>query len=195
MNTRFHNTYYALRHGESVSNRAGLIQSDLEQGQHESLGLTPLGKEQVLASIVEAQIANLLDRSTLILSSPYTRCLETAQIVKEQIKAINPIQFDDRLRERDFGELNDQPIQSYQEVWDADKAGSAHPDHGIESATMVLHRVMSLIHELEKRYQGRTFILVSHGDPLHILQAGILQKPAHLHQELPPLTNGELRKL
>ncbi|USN52735.1 MAG: histidine phosphatase family protein [Candidatus Nomurabacteria bacterium] len=77
---------------------------------------------------------------------------------REQIKAINPIQFDDRLRERDFGELNDQPIQSYQEVWDADKAGSAHPDHGIESATMVLHRVMSLIHdELEKRYQGRTF--------------------------------------
>ncbi|USN52736.1 MAG: hypothetical protein H6759_01520 [Candidatus Nomurabacteria bacterium] len=74
MNTRFHNTYFALRHGESVSNRAGLIQSDLEQGQHESLGLTSLGKEQVLASIVEAQIANLLDRSTLILSSPYTRC-------------------------------------------------------------------------------------------------------------------------
>ncbi|MFO0765063.1 MAG: hypothetical protein U0487_03400 [Patescibacteria group bacterium] len=43
----FRNTYYVMRHGESVLNRAGLLQSDPEEGQYESLGLTPQGEEQV----------------------------------------------------------------------------------------------------------------------------------------------------
>lgn len=189
------NTYYALRHGESTLNRAGILQSDPEQGEHESLGITPNGQEQVKTSITVAAIAGELSRSTIIFSSPFTRCLQTAQIAKELLKTTNPIYFDNRLRERDFGMLNEQPSSEYRLVEEVDQQINSHDDLGIENATLVQHRTMSLVHELEHKYEGKTFLLVSHGDPLQILQTAFEQKPAQAHRSLPHLHPGELRKL
>jgi broad specificity phosphatase PhoE len=49
--------------------------------------------------------------------------------------------------------------------------------------------------DLERRYSGRAILLVSHGDPLQILQAGFLLIDPSGHRSLPPLETAEIRPL
>ena len=53
----------------------------------------------------------------------------------------------------------------------------------------------ALIVDLERRYSGRDILLVSHGDPLQILQAGFVRIDPSRHRSLPALETAEIRHL
>jgi len=214
----FKHTYYALRHGESIPNRKKLIVSDPQEGVKEENGLT-------LQGIINAENVDLSPlltggdgdqkKKVLILTSHFSRALQTAEIVKNRLVALGvEVEFTvcQQLRERFFGDFDGKSNFNYQTVWDNDKNQTANFDmkdyefvqensqnfRGTESVDSVYRRVVDLISATEKIVKNEgpmNVLLVSHGDALQILQSNFLKENPYLHRSLPHLETCELRKL
>jgi glucosyl-3-phosphoglycerate phosphatase len=187
------NSYSVMRHGQSKANVRGVIVSRLETDASGDYGLTALGREQVrAAALAWSSPAGAPPARTLIFSSDFARAAQSAQIVRAQLAA-PAVAIAAALRERCFGDWDGTPTANYRAVWAADEAGRA--DHGVEPATAVLDRVMAFIADLEGRHSGRDILLVSHGDTLQILQAGLARMDPAKHRHLPHLETAEIRRL
>jgi probable phosphoglycerate mutase len=189
------NDYFALRHGQSNANVAKIVLSDLEDGKKKEYTLTREGEGQVEISVKKAKGEELLGSDTIIYSSPFSRAKKTAEIAKEILGAQEDIIFDDRLRERWFGDWEKTDSAAYEKVWKADNENPEHKEKNVESATEVLKRTTSLIKDLEEKYEGKNILLVSHGDVLQILQTGFQKVSSSLHRKLKYLETAEIRKL
>ena len=185
---RLVNRYYAMRHGQSKANVAGLIVSDIRDDRRGDWGLTDLGRRQALT----AAQASGLPATTAIWSSDFARARQTAQIVRARLGAPE-VTLSSALRERGFGDLELASTENYPLVWTADEGGAFEP--GVEPASTVLDRLAALIGSLERRYAGRDVLLVSHGDPLQILQAGFLGLDPARHRRVPHLETAQIREL
>ena len=186
---QFVNRYIAMRHGHSLANQQGLIVSDPKHGCT-GYGLSDEGRAQVASSLRQT---NLLAADTVILSSDFTRAMESATLAAQALGAT--VSIDIRLRERFFGDLELGPDHAYAEVWEQDARDANHNWRAVESASRVMARVTALISELEARHAGETFLLVSHGDALQILQTAFARRDASAHRQLPHLQTAELRPL
>jgi probable phosphoglycerate mutase len=186
---RLANRYRAMRHGQSKANVSGIIVSSIERDQRGDFGLSALGREQVTA----AARGTDLPGGTLICSSDFARARQTAQLVRDVLGA-PPVVIAPALRERFFGDLDGSPVSGYARVWAADEDGTGLPA-GVEPAAVVLARLAGFLAELEQRWAGRDILLVSHGDPLQILQAGLLGIEPTRHRTVPHLDTAEIRPL
>ncbi len=189
------NTYFLLRHGESRPNMRGVIVSGLRDGKKWRNTLTKHGRDQVAASVREAKEAGMLDATTVIYSSPFSRCARTAAIARRVLGAKGRIVFDDRLRERWFGDWEGTSSANYTKVWDADMHDPRHGIANVESAAAVRERARGFVEDLEGRYEGRNILLVSHGDILQIMQTFFEERPASEHRMLAHLRVAEVRKI
>jgi broad specificity phosphatase PhoE len=97
-----------VRHGESTANvarhraeRENLLTIDFTEREPD----VPLSAEGVKQSIaVGKKFANLKDKPTVVISSPYLRTLETTRLILETAKIENVQTLrDERLRERELG--------------------------------------------------------------------------------------------
>jgi len=190
-----HNPYVILRHGQSAANVAGIIVSNPQSGRSGDYTLTGEGEEQVRQSVSQAKEAGLLDAHTLIVTSPFSRCVRTAEIAKEILGTGSNILVDDRLRERWFGEWEETPQSNYEKVWSEDKKNPNHTTAGVESTREIQERALDIIRDLESRYNDRTILLVSHGDVLQILQTGLQEQSPALHRDIPYLKTAEVRPI
>ncbi len=188
-----HNHYFILRHGQSEANTLEIIISNPAEGIA-SYGLTPTGHTQVSSSVQAAKAHHQLDSSTVIYSSDFKRCRDSAEIV-QVILGCPPPHFTSALRERFFGSWDHTHNGNYQKVWSLDEQNPAHKTDNVESTIEVLQRTTALIHQLEAIYQGAHILLISHGDALQILQTAFDHtSPAH-HRHLPHLATAEIRQL
>lgn len=195
--TSLKNQYFAMRHGQSEANVAGIIVSDPQIGCNQ-YGLTALGQQQVIKS---ASNTSELNQDILIISSDFLRAQNTAEIAQKILNTTHPIQYSTALRERFFGELNGQNDTQYQMVWDIDQQNPDHQEFGVESANQVVSRVSALILQLEqqpfdeKKNVRLKILLVAHGDVLQLLQTWFQDVPASQHRSLPHLETAEIRCL
>ena len=217
-------SYYALRHGQSLANVDKIISSDpiISTVQH---GLSDVGKEQAriagetfatdyISSKQQSSQDEKKYNGVAIYSSDFKRAKETALIFAETLHAsqipiyTNDIILEKRLRERYFGTLNGGPDDRYQEVWDVDVTNANHNEFGVESANSVLERTTKLITELDDQLSSKDTttmdddyscwkcILVAHGDVLQIMQTGFLKHDdASKHRSLQHLETATLREL
>jgi broad specificity phosphatase PhoE len=74
------------------------------------------------------------------------------------------------LRERYFGQLDQQVLMWYNKVWPVDKVDAQNVRFGVESVQQVCERVSSLVLEMEARHSGKHIVLTSHADTLQIMQ-------------------------
>lgn len=181
--------FFVLRHGQSTANVSGTICSRSGPAALETVGLTPLGRDQARSAAADTD----LGPDTIVVTSDFARARETAELFAEGVGAAAPL-VDERLRERDFGELDGGPDTGYAGVWEAD-AADVPAGRGIESPQHVAHRVAELRSELEARYPGRDVVLVAHGDVLQIAVTDAAGISPHRHREVPHLGNAELRPL
>lgn len=184
------NQWFALRHGQSSANVAGIIISDPAVGTT-GYGLTDTGQQQVI-SAMSAQ--SELNSSTLIYCSDFLRAVNTATIAAQQITSPN-ITTTPFLRERYFGQWEATDAANYHKVWQDDAIDSDHTNHQVESVSSVAARAASLIEQLEAIYSNELILLVSHGDTLQILECVFRNIPLSNHRELPALETAELRIL
>lgn len=185
------NQYFALRHGESLANVAGIIVSDPRRGALPQFGLSDRGRAQVAESVRPWRPA--LRGKLLICTSPFSRTRETAAIANEALGG--EVHEFSELRERFFGELEGTSTLGYKVIWTRDALTPTHHQSGVESVIEVRTRLVYLITEFEERYADRQIVLVSHGDPLQILQTVFDGLDPSEHRAVPPLQTAELRPL
>lgn len=187
------NTYFVMRHGEALSNKKGIVNSILD----DTYTLTLNGKKEVAQAI-----KTLKDKKIdYIISSPLTRTKETAILVASELGIeTDDIIFDDRLREIRMGDLEGKSVEEYHEFFSKleDKYDSA--PRGGESLRDVRERVTEFIYENDKKYIGKTILIISHDDVLWMLDAGVGCIPKEKVFELDNSNNeyistAEVRKL
>ncbi|MFT5505053.1 MAG: broad specificity phosphatase PhoE [Gammaproteobacteria bacterium] len=181
------NSYFLMRHGNSLANQQGIIVSQPHNGVNE-YGLSTLGKQQVLSSIQSATL-----QTFEIYCSDFKRARETADIVHRTLGEIGGINIDTRLRERNFGQLELGPDNQYQKVWEFDHLDPNHSEFEVESVNFVLDRAVCFVRDLENQFQSQHFLLIAHGDVLQILQTAFEGISAALHRSLAPLETAEIR--
>jgi probable phosphoglycerate mutase len=161
-NEKLTQSYYALRHGQSLANVEKIISSDpqISTVQH---GLSDMGKNQATKAgemFMEDyhNTANDDYEGVAIFSSDFTRARETASIFAKALSSSqspqipiynNDIILETKLRERYFGTLNGGPDTKYQDVWDIDITNPDHTMYDVESANSVLERTTRLICDLD----------------------------------------------
>lgn len=172
------NSYWILRHGKSIPNQRGLIVSSLENGVLEEYQLASDGVDQArLAgeSFFKALRENNIGLEKVrICYSPFSRTTHTAKTVASvlnipfegpQCKAIQD------LRERFFGSSFElKSHDKYPEIWALDAKDPFLPPEGGESVADVVTRITRALALMESEFEGCTVLIVSHGDPLQILQ-------------------------
>lgn len=157
------NRYLILRHGESVSNLKEIIISELPEKI--SSPLTPRGRRQIKRVLKKLK----KEKIDLIFSSDLERAKETAEIIAKELK--KEIIFDKRLREIKAGEFEGKSIQEYQNFWKSWEERFWKKPKGGENFLDVQKRLFSFFEDLERKYQGKTILIVSHQAPLFALRA------------------------
>ncbi|MBI2052404.1 MAG: class I tRNA ligase family protein, partial [Candidatus Sungbacteria bacterium] len=158
-------TLILMRHGEAESNIKGFCSSYPEQKLNP---LTERGRKQVLASVKKIKPRSG-EKIAAIYSSDLLRARETAQIVADELKIKNII-FDPRLREINTGEFSGRPVAEYQNYFGSFKDRFARPAPQGESWLDVAGRVRDFTLEVSKKHLGKKIIVVSHMDPLFLIQ-------------------------
>jgi probable phosphoglycerate mutase len=185
------NAYYAMRHGESHANKLGIIVSDPEKGKLAEFGLTKLGREQTRIS---AENNLELGPDTIIVCSPFSRAKETAEIAGK-ILCVKELIIVQNLRERYFGRYEGVSYRGYKKSWGNDTHNLNYHGHFGESVNDVLKRMLSVVVMLEINYIDKNILLVSHGDPLQILECYFKGVSPGRHREMKHLENAEIRRL
>lgn len=180
-----------MRHGPSLANQQGLIASHIDNAL-DGYGLTASGRGKVDASL---SVVAALGAATRILSSDLRRARETAEIAHRKLGCRAGLLLDARLRERDFGDFELTADDNYHQVWRRDEAGVEGGWRGVEGPGRVMARITSLVIDCESHSRGETFLLVSHGDVLQILQTAFAREKAALHRRQPHLDPAEIREL
>jgi len=188
---RLNNRYFGMRHGQSLANLQQVIVSHPQNGV-DAYGLSEHGMTQTRESVLSC---SQLDSSLLIVSSDFRRARETAEIAQKLLGSNNPVQFDHRLRERNFGEWELTPDSAYPLVWVGDEANPDNADNGVESPNQVMQRVTALVCDYEQKFSAATMLLISHGDALQILLSAFSKQDASKHRRQQHLVTAEIREL
>ena len=161
-----------VRHGESVGNQADAA---ARRAEAEELDLAVRDADVELSDNGRRQAAALGRwmaeapeelRPTLVLSSPYRRAAETAEVAAEQVGL--PVYVDERLRERDLGAFDGLTgvgirARHPEEAARRSRIGKFYyqPPSGESWADVVL-RVRSLLADLRHGYDDERIWLFSH---------------------------------
>lgn len=149
---------YLIRHGESIGNELGII-----QGQKNDFSLTEKGRNQ--AKRIAEKLAS--EKIDAIYSSDLKRAMETAEIIGNSHNII-PI-LDKRLRERDFGDLEDKKnllkdwkihVRKIVEKEGLDPEEVKAPNG--ESDKDHWDRLQDFFNEKLKQHPNQTIVVVSH---------------------------------
>jgi broad specificity phosphatase PhoE len=178
--TSLKNKYYAFRHGESRANVEGIIVSDPAIGTAK-YGLSDEGRRQVEESA--ARLSAVVS-DAVIVASDFRRTVETAEIVRMISEAVS-VRLDPRMRERQFGQWEGACYTHYSDAWKMDAVDPDQEIDGVESATAVRRRMVDTVLSLEADFSDRDIVLVSHGDPLRLLQTAFEGLDTALNRTLP----------
>lgn len=138
-----------VRHGQTDYNKERKLQGWTDNPLNEN------GKQQALRTKMKLEKEPI----DIILCSPLTRAKQTAAIINANRKI--PTIYDDRLRERDFGEFEGIAIADFKpyEVW------SYKQDKQYEKAESTkdfLNRIYEFLEEIQKEYKGKNILIVAH---------------------------------
>ncbi|KAH3762257.1 ADP-ribose pyrophosphatase [Pelomyxa schiedti] len=182
-----------MRHGHSVANERGVINSSPATATRPEWGLTGLGAQQASRCELPALLTGA--SAVVVCTSDFTRAVETADIVIERLGALGVtvtklVEMD--LRERNFGPLLEgEPTSRYEEVWQKDKLGTDF--EGAENVNAVRERALGVLRRIESTHPGCPIVVVSHGDVLQILQTAFVNFPATQHRSVQHLENAQPR--
>jgi len=186
------NTYFLLRHGETP------YQVEKRGRYYPRLELTPIlltekGKRQI------RNLAKKLKRENidLIFSSDVPRACQTAEIVAKELGL--KVNLDPRLRDINMGIYGGRPMEElFRDFPNPMERFYKRPKNG-ESWSDCQKRMIDFIEDIDKKHKNKKILIVSHCDPLWLLEGKIksLSNKELLEQRLKRKTIkvGELRKL
>jgi broad specificity phosphatase PhoE len=172
---------WLVRHAESVWNRAGLI-----QGQAPAPGLTRSGAAQARA------LADMLagTGAAVVVSSDLRRAVETARPIAVRLAVA--VATDQRLRERNLGQLEGTPASVLGPALLGDTAGPLDVDirpPGGETLRELYSRVKGWLEAVRTAPPAPVFVAVTHDGVLRAVRACLAGLPPEA-MAAPPIPNG-----
>jgi broad specificity phosphatase PhoE len=138
-----------VRHGQTDANARGLLLGRADPP------LSALGRRQAAA------LADRVPTAARVVSSPLSRCRETAAAFDR------PVEIDDRWIELDYGAYDGHPVADVPaEVWQAWRADPHYVPGGGESLVTLGVRVRAACEELLDEARAGDVIVVSHVSPI-----------------------------
>lgn len=163
---------YLVRHGETVANKAMVLQGQTPGELNET------GKQQA------REVARLMSDKHIdaFVASDLRRAMQTCAIIAGPHHL--PVVTTPLLRERDWGSFTGQYIPNLQSVkqWPAD----------IESLDSLKDRARKFLEWVKAAYAGQTVLAVGHGIVNKAIQSVYYDKPMN---EIQKMTNAEVRRL
>ena len=188
-NSKPRNKYILMRHGESESNVSGIASVKV----HNKDDITEKGRAQVALSA--GKLSG--EKIDLIVSSPFVRTKETAEIVAEKIGyPKNKIEYDVRFGELNIGIFDGKSWDDYHRFVGTYQNRFTKAPEGGETLFDVRRRMLSALYEFDKKNTGKTIRVVSHEGPLFILDQavwGIDPRITKYHGEF--LENAQFKKI
>ena len=165
------NTYYVLRHGQSIINVPPVFCTTLDSDKAAPSGLTHTGKVQAKAAGRQFEDTGVLAKDIVIYTSPFTRAKETAGLFAAELGEQVELHIDTRLRERFGGNFEGTAIsrESLDQIERPDQLDPFNHRENVESPMEVTFRVTDLVQETESRHTGKTIIFVSHWHTMAML--------------------------
>ncbi len=164
-------TVYLIRHGETYWNLEQRLQGQLDSD------LTAEGIRQA------ERIANKLEGIFFdaLYSSDLKRAMHTANIISKCIKH-EPILYDERLRERNFGLFQGYTWQEITDKYPCEAASELSGDPmnkvpGGESKFQLLERAKSFFSDILIKHAGKRILVISHGGIINVWTKHVLQVP------------------
>lgn len=186
------NKYFVMRHGGSEANLNGEVSCRVEDVDH----LTEGGRKQVLNSVQELKDKKI----DLIISSDFLRTKETAEIIKHElnIEDVNLV-FEKKLREFNVGTFDGKTWNEYYDSREQKDWYSYIPQSG-ESCKNVKFRMTDFLYEIEKKYQGKNILIITHEGPARMMMAGVKgfndsETEEQLEKTIPHFKNAEIKEL
>ncbi len=156
------NRYFLMRHGQSENNLTDTIDCKLGKNYH----LTTEGKEQVISSAESLKGSNI----EVIISSPFVRTKETAELVAQTIGlSQDKIIFDARLGEYNVGDADEGNWVEYDKHFNSKHEKLFKSQTNGESCLEVKKRMGEVLYELNEKYTGKNILIVSHSLPLFFM--------------------------
>lgn len=153
------NEYWVMRHGQAETQL--LYIHDSGQGKYH---LTQTGREEVIKTADKLK----KEKINFIVSSDLLRTKETARIVAKTL-GIKKIIFDRRLRDINLGEFNGKSPKEYHRSIPTYEEKFIKGPSGGESLRELRARVWEGLQELEKKYQNKKILIISHEYPIWML--------------------------
>ena len=151
---------YVMRHGQTDWNAAGKVQgcTDIELNEN---GVEQAQKAREKFNQCEIDV---------ILCSPLKRTRKTAEIVNQDKQV--PIVFEERLKERNFGDLEGKRPEKYQQKFtNAWNCLLNTKEDNIEPVVDLCDKVWGFLDEVKEKYQDKNVLLVTHGAISHVILA------------------------
>lgn len=191
---RIKNHYIILRHGQTIY-QTRKKNFCYPHPENPPIKLTEKGVKETKKS------AKLLKKAKidLIFSSDFPRTCQTAEILAKELGL--KITFDKRLRDVNIGIYHAKPKK---DLWQdfprySEKRFFQAQPKG-ESWLECQKRIVGFLKEIDRKYQGKTILIVSHGDPLWLLEGAVrgLKVKELIRRALvkdPILKNSEFKRL
>jgi len=147
-------TLHVVRHGRTEANASGLLLGRADPA------LDDVGRLQAAA------IGDSLPRCSVVVTSPLTRCRETAELIAEQGR-IDDLVVDERLIELDYGALDLTPLRDVpSDVWRNWQADTGFRPPDGETLEEMEERVADCLDELWLRAVVDDIAVVTHVSPI-----------------------------
>ena len=169
------NKYFIMRHGGTEGNAKGIVSFSNEKNDH----LTERGKADVKTAAQRLKSLGI----DLVISSPFTRTMETAKIaINELGLSDDNLIIDERLHEVDPGDFDGKNWDNYHKyLYEMGKNWFNTKIPNGESLKEVNKRMLETIYELEAKYKDKKFLIVTHGGPAWVIVTGAAQNIHHRH--------------
>jgi broad specificity phosphatase PhoE len=163
---------YLIRHGQSEGN----VKSDKKHiihGQKDKSSLTKKGIKQI------KKISQLINKQKikidLIITSPQKRALQSAMIIKNNLKNNILLNIDDRLKDQDFGDFEGkswyeikEKYQSFFTLYQKNHLKTPWPKG--EAKIDIIKRLSSFLNDIKKIKQ-KNVLIVTHEEIIRIILA------------------------
>jgi broad specificity phosphatase PhoE len=163
---------YLIRHGQSEGN----VESDKKyiiHGQKDKSPLTKKGINQIKK--ITQLILNQKIKIDLVITSPQKRALQSAMIIKKNLKNNILLNIDDRLKDQDFGDFEgkswDEIKEKYQSFFTLyQKNPLKTPWPKGEAKIDIIKRLSSFLKDIKKIKQ-KNVLIVTHEEIIRIILA------------------------
>ena len=163
------NKYFILRHGQTI------YQTQKKKDfayppfpERPAIKLTKEGQKQIKIAAKKLKKAGI----NLIFSSDFFRTRQTAKIMAEGLN--KRIHFDKRLRDVNLGIYHGGPKKDFYRDFPIHSKNrfNKKPPKG-ESWRDLQKRMLNFLKNIDKRFKGKTILIISHGDPLWLLEGAV----------------------